>query len=62
MVVKKISCDPEISDIPIDDVGKINVTATQTYVAIKTRSVKRSLKQFSEGKLKGRKFKARKLG
>jgi ATP-dependent RNA helicase DbpA len=50
------------ADIPIDDVGKINVTATHTYVAIKTRSVKRSLKQFSEGKLKGRKFKARKLG
>lgn len=49
------------ADIPIDDVGKINVTATHTYVAIKTRSVKRSLKQFSEGKLKGRKFKARKL-
>lgn len=50
------------AEVPIDDVGKINVTATHTYVAIKTRSVKRSLKQFNEGKLKGRKFKARKLG
>ncbi|KXI26858.1 ATP-dependent RNA helicase DbpA [Paraglaciecola hydrolytica] len=50
------------AEVPNDDVGKINVTTTHTYVAIKTRSVKRSLKQFNEGKLKGRKFKARKLG
>ena len=50
------------AEVPVEDVGKINVTATHTYVAIKTRSVKRSLKQFNEGKLKGRKFKARKLG
>jgi ATP-independent RNA helicase DbpA len=49
------------ADIAGDDVGKINVTATHTYVAVKTRSVKRALKQFNEGKLKGRKFKARKL-
>ncbi|MFT2089854.1 ATP-dependent RNA helicase DbpA [Paraglaciecola sp. 2405UD69-4] len=47
--------------IEFDDVGKINVTATHTYVAVKTRSVKRALKQFNEGKLKGRKFKARKF-
>jgi ATP-independent RNA helicase DbpA len=49
------------ADIAFDDIGKINVTATHTYVAVKTRSVKRALKQFNEGKLKGRKFKARKL-
>ncbi|WP_293747636.1 ATP-dependent RNA helicase DbpA [uncultured Paraglaciecola sp.] len=49
------------ADIAGDDIGKINVTATHTYVAVKTRSVKRALKQFNEGKLKGRKFKARKL-
>jgi ATP-independent RNA helicase DbpA len=49
------------ADIAFEDVGKINVTATHTYVAVKTRSVKRALKQFNEGKLKGRKFKARKL-
>lgn len=49
------------ADIAGEDVGKINVTATHTYVAVKTRSVKRALKQFNEGKLKGRKFKARKL-
>ncbi|MGS2721709.1 ATP-dependent RNA helicase DbpA [Paraglaciecola aestuariivivens] len=49
------------ADIAFDDIGKINLTATHTYVAVKTRSVKRALKQFNEGKLKGRKFKARKL-
>lgn len=49
------------ADIPGDDIGKINITANHSYVAIKTRSVKRSLKQFREGKIKGRKFKARKL-
>ncbi|MEO9946674.1 MAG: ATP-dependent RNA helicase DbpA [Paraglaciecola sp.] len=49
------------ADIVFDDIGKINVTAMHTYVAVKTRSVKRALKQFNEGKLKGRKFKARKL-
>lgn len=49
------------ADIAFDDIGKINVTAMHTYVAVKTRSVKRALKQFNEGKLKGRKFKARKL-
>jgi ATP-independent RNA helicase DbpA len=49
------------ADIAGDDVGKINVTATHTYVAVKLRSVKPSLKQFNEGKLKGRKFKARRL-
>lgn len=50
------------ADVPGVDIGKINVTATHSYVAIKLRSVKRCLKQFNEGKMKGRKFKARKLG
>lgn len=49
------------ADVPVEDVGKIKVTATHSFVAVKLRSVKRSLKQFNEGKLKGRKFKARKL-
>ncbi|GAB5379421.1 MAG: ATP-dependent RNA helicase DbpA [Aliiglaciecola sp.] len=49
------------ADVPGDDIGKINVTATHSYVAVKVRSVKRSLKQINEGKMKGRKFKARKL-
>ncbi|MBU2879544.1 ATP-dependent RNA helicase DbpA [Aliiglaciecola lipolytica] len=49
------------ADVPGEDIGKIKVTATHSYVAVKIRSVKRSLKQFNEGKMKGRKFKARKL-
>ncbi|GAA0859474.1 ATP-dependent RNA helicase DbpA [Aliiglaciecola litoralis] len=49
------------ADVPAEDIGKINVTATHSYVAVKLRSVKRSLKQFNEGKMKGRKFRARRL-
>ncbi|WJG09835.1 ATP-dependent RNA helicase DbpA [Aliiglaciecola sp. LCG003] len=49
------------AEVPSEDVGKINVTATHSYVAVKLRSVKRSLKQFNEGSMKGRKFRARKL-
>ena len=47
--------------LPVEDIGKINITATHSFVAVKTRSVKRSLAHLREGKLKGRKFKARKL-
>jgi ATP-independent RNA helicase DbpA len=49
------------ADVPSEDVGKINVTATHSYVAVKIRSVKRSLKQFNDGKMKGRNFRARRL-
>ncbi|MFA3793137.1 ATP-dependent RNA helicase DbpA [Aliiglaciecola sp. SL4] len=49
------------ADVSGEDIGKIKVTATHSYVAVKIRSVRRSLKQFNEGKMKGRKFKARKL-
>ena len=49
------------AELAFDDIGKINISATHSYVAVKIRSVKRALKQFNEGKLKGRKFKARKL-
>lgn len=49
------------ADIPGDDIGKIKITATHSYVAIKVRSVKRTLGYFREGKIKGRRFKARKL-
>ncbi|MCV2886379.1 ATP-dependent RNA helicase DbpA [Aestuariibacter sp. AA17] len=49
------------ADVPGEDIGKIKVTATHAYVAIKSRSVKRSMRQFREGKIKGKKFKARKL-
>ncbi len=50
-------------DAQIDgvDIGKINITATHTYVAIKLRSVKRTLNYLRDGKIKGRKIKARKL-
>lgn len=47
--------------LPGDDIGKIKVTATHSYVAVKVRSVKPSLKQINDGKLKGRNFRARKL-
>jgi len=49
------------AEIPGEDVGKINVTAMHSYVAIKARSVKRAMKQLGEGKIKGRKFKVRKF-
>lgn len=49
------------ADVPGEDVGKIKMTATHTYVAVKTRSVKRSLRHFADGKIKGKKFRARKL-
>lgn len=49
------------ADIPGDDIGKIKITATHSYVAIKVRSVKRTLNYFREGKIKGKRFKARKL-
>jgi len=49
------------AEIPGDDIGKIKVTATHSYVAVKTRSVKRTVSYFKEGKIKGKRFKARKL-
>jgi ATP-independent RNA helicase DbpA len=44
--------------ISADDVGKIRVTASHSYVAIKIRSVKRALTHFREGRIKGKKIKA----
>lgn len=49
------------ANIPGDDIGKIKITATHSYVAIKLRSVKPTLSYFKEGKIKGRRFKARRL-
>lgn len=43
------------------DVGKINITDFHAYVALKVRSVKRAMNHLREGKIKGRKFKVRKL-
>lgn len=47
--------------IEADDIGKIKITATHSFIAIKIRSVKRALALFREGKIKGKKFKARRL-
>ena len=41
------------------DIGKINVTNQISFIAIKIRSVKRALAQLREGKIKGKRFKAR---
>lgn len=43
------------------DIGKIAVQNSRSYVAIKIRSVKRALRQFREGRIKGKKVKAKKL-
>lgn len=49
------------AEIPADDIGKIQVTATHTYIAVKLRSVKRAMGHFREGKIKGKKCRVRKL-
>lgn len=47
--------------IPAEDIGKIKITATVSFLAIKSRSVKRAMNLFREGRIKGRRFRARKL-
>ncbi|MEW9798567.1 ATP-dependent RNA helicase DbpA [Alteromonas sp. CYL-A6] len=47
--------------IPGEDIGKIMVRADHALVAVKVRSVKRALGQFRDGKIKGKRIKARKL-
>lgn len=42
-----------------DDIGKINVTNQVSFIAVKLRSVKHAMAQFREGKIKGKKFRAR---
>ncbi|MBJ2138282.1 ATP-dependent RNA helicase DbpA [Paraglaciecola chathamensis] len=49
------------AEIPGDDIGKIHITEFHAYVAVKTRSVKRAMRQLGEGKIKGKKFKVRKF-
>ncbi|WP_100643664.1 ATP-dependent RNA helicase DbpA [Alteromonas facilis] len=44
-----------------DDIGKIKVTATVSFVAVKLRSVKRAMAFFRDGKVKGKRVRARKL-
>ena len=47
--------------IPGDDVGKIAVQNSMSFVAVKARSVKKAMAQFREGKIKGKRIRARKL-
>lgn len=47
--------------IPGDDLGKIAVQNSQSFIAVKTRSVKKAMTQFREGKIKGKRVRARKL-
>ncbi|MGI9276691.1 MAG: ATP-dependent RNA helicase DbpA [Endozoicomonas sp.] len=47
--------------IPGDQVGKINIFDFVAYVAIKRDSARKALARLEEGKIKGRKFKVRRL-
>ena len=49
------------ADVPGEDIGKIKVQANESFVAVKRRSVKRALKLFREGKIKGKRVRAFKL-
>ncbi|MEO2278907.1 ATP-dependent RNA helicase DbpA [Pseudoalteromonas pernae] len=44
-----------------DQIGKIKVTAISSYVAVERKLANTALKTISEGKMKGRNFRARKL-
>lgn len=49
------------ADIVGDDVGKITVHATKSFIAVKHRSVKRAMTLFRESKIKGKRCRARRL-
>ncbi len=49
------------TDLPGKQIGKIDIFDTSSYVAIELPIAKQALKILSEGKIKGRKFKIRKL-
>lgn len=49
------------TDLPSKQIGKIDIFDTVAYVAIERQIAKQALKVLSEGKIKGRKFKVRKL-
>ena len=44
-----------------DAIGKIDIYATRAYVAINRRSADHALRALSAGKIKGRRFRVRKL-
>ncbi|MCW8109207.1 ATP-dependent RNA helicase DbpA [Alteromonas ponticola] len=47
--------------IQADDIGNIKVVSNASYVAVKTRSAKRAMAHFREGKIKGKKVRCKKL-
>lgn len=47
--------------IPGSDIGKIDIFDNAAYVAVAQASARTALQQFDKGKIKGRKFRARKL-
>ena len=47
--------------IPGKQIGKINIFDTVTYVAVERSTARAVLEHFSDGKIKGRKFRARKV-
>ena len=49
------------ADIAAEDIGKIQVQNSQSFVSVKERSAKRALKLFREGRIKGKRVRARKL-
>jgi ATP-independent RNA helicase DbpA len=48
--------------LPAASVGKIDVFATRTYVALRRADADRALERLRAGGIKGRKFRVRKLG
>lgn len=53
-----LTSNPAISG---DQIGKIKVQATRAYVAVRRKIAKQAIKTISEGKMKGRAFRVRKL-
>ena len=47
--------------IESNEVGKINISETSTFVAIKRHSLKKALEVLKKGKIKGKNFRARKI-
>jgi ATP-independent RNA helicase DbpA len=47
--------------LPADAVGKIDVFATRSYVAIQRNQADKALARLQAGKIKGRKFRVRKI-
>lgn len=49
------------AEVPKEDIGKMQVTHDKCYIAIKQRSVKKTLQHFREHRVKGKSLRARKL-